>query len=118
MAKTQFPTKKAFSYKSLIGMVIALVAFFVLLTSVIDLTGKYFMTRKRTRDFQNQKIELTEKEAILVEQNMYFETEEGQKQLLREKYNVVGPGEELVIITTHEDTPPPPPAKKKNWFGF
>lgn len=118
MAKTQFSTKKPFPYKTLMGMVVAIVAFFILLTSVIDLSGKYMMTRKRTKEFQTQRGELQEKEAILVEQNAYFETEKGQKQLLREKYNVVHEGEELVIITTHEEQPPEMPKKKRNWFSF
>lgn len=99
-------------------MAIALVAFFILLSSVIDLGGKYVMTKKRTQDFAKQKIELSEKEALLVEQNAYFETEEGERQLLREKYNVVYPGEEIVIITTQENPTPEPDQKKRRWFGF
>lgn len=117
MAKTQFSTKKGFSYKNLVGMVVAIAVFFVLLSSVIELTGKYFMTKKRIREFEAQKHGLEIKEALLMDRNAYFETEEGEKQLLREKYNAVYPGEEIVIITEDDDiTPFVAPKKKRGGF--
>lgn len=117
MPKTQFPhTHSKLSYKRLLGTGIALLAFFVLLTSVIGLAEKYIALQRRTKDLKKQQAALVQKEQALMEQNAYLETPEGKAQLLRAKYNVVQPGEEMIVITAIPE-PDLPPAKEQSRFG-
>lgn len=92
-------SKSKISYKRLLGAMVALIAFFMLLTSVIGLAEKYFAIKGRTRELKTKQIKLEEKELALMEQNTYLETPDGQQQSLRAKFNVVQPGEEMIIIT-------------------
>ncbi|MFZ4500557.1 MAG: hypothetical protein ACOYMZ_03675 [Minisyncoccia bacterium] len=87
------------SYKRLLGALIALIAFFMLLTSVIGLAEKYFAIKGRTRELKEKQIKLEQKELALMQENAYLETPDGQQQSLRAKFNVVQPGEEMIIIT-------------------
>ena len=111
MAKTQFPDNRKISYKTLLGTGIALVAFFVLLTSVIGLGEKYFAIKSRTKELKKQQATLIAKEQSLMEQNAYLETPEGKAQVLRAKFNVVQPGEEMIVIMA---TPEPELAPEKD----
>lgn len=102
MAKTQFSHR--LSYKVVLSTLLALGVFFLLLTSVIGLGQKYFTLRTRTKELKEEQQALIAKEQALTEQNAYLETIEGQAQLLRSKFNVVQPGEEIIVISnTLED---------------
>lgn len=102
MAKTQFSHR--LSYKVVLSTLLALGVFFLLLTSVIGLGQKYFTLRTRTKELKEEQQTLIAKERALTEQNAYLETFEGQAQLLRSKFNVVQPGEEIIVISnTLED---------------
>jgi len=116
MAKTQFTSNNRISYKTLLGTGVALVAFFVLLTSVIGLAEKYFAIKGRTKELKKQQVTLIEKEQALMEQNAYLETPDGQAQVLRSKFNVVQPGEEMIIIMTPPE-PVVPPEKEQSRIG-
>ncbi len=117
MVKTQFShPHHTLSYKRLIAAGIALVVFFLLLTSVIGLAEKYFAIQKRTREIKNQQVVLEEKERVLTEQNAYLQTVDGQQQSLRAKFNVVNPGEEMIVITMPPD-PAPLPAPEQSRIG-
>ena len=108
MTKTQFPNNRQISYKTLLGTGVALVAFFVLLTSVIGLAEKYFAIKSRTKELKKQQTALVIKEQALMEQNAYLETDEGKSQVLRAKFNVVHPGEEMIVIVTPPELEQPP----------
>jgi cell division protein FtsB len=101
MVKMQFQEKQhtALSTRRLIGAVVALIAFFLLLTSVISLAEKHFAIKSRIKELRAEEIALREKEQTLVALNAYLETPEGKEQVLREKYNLVKPGEGMVIVT-------------------
>ena len=116
MTKTQFQNNSRISYKTLLGTGIALVAFFVLLTSVIGLAEKYFAIKGRTKELKKQQAALIRKEESLMEQNAYLETPDGKAQVLRAKFNVVQPGEEMIVIMA---TPEPelPPEKEQSRIG-
>jgi len=108
MPKTQLSHSNRISYKRLLGTGVALVAFFILLTSVIGLAEKYFTIKARTRELKKQQAALVLKEQALMEQNAYLETSDGKAQSLRAKFNVVQPGEEMIIISTLPDVEPVP----------
>lgn len=117
MAKTQFSSSNStISYKRLLAAMIALVVFFLLLTSVIGLAEKYYAIRKRTGEIKVQQVTLLEKERALMEQNAYLSTVDGQQQSLRAKFNVVKPGEEMIVITVPVE-PLAAPAAPKTGFG-
>ncbi len=115
MPKTSLSHSKI-SYKRLLGAVIALIAFFMLLTSVIGLAEKYFAIKGRTRELKEKQLKLEQKELALMQENAYLETPDGQQQSLRAKFNVVQPGEEMIIITT-PITPAPEPTSEQSRIG-
>jgi hypothetical protein len=108
MVKMQFQEKQhtALSTRRLIGAIVALIAFFLLLTSVISLAEKHFAIKSRIKELRTEEIALREKEEALVELNAYLETPEGKEQVLREKYNLVKPGEGMVIVTQNKTNAP------------
>lgn len=117
MAKTQFsPSNSKLSYKRLLAAVAALIVFFLLLTSVIGLAEKYVALHKRTREIKAQQAVLKEKERDLMELNAYLATVDGQQQSLRAKFNVVKPGEEMIVITVPLE-PQAAPMAPKTGFG-
>lgn len=117
MAKTQFIQKKQqFSYKRLLGALVALVVAFLLLASVINVAEKYIATRSHIRDLTLQQQTLLQKQDALAKTNAYIATPEGTEEILRQKYNVVKPGEGMIVI---DDTPPALPApesKVARWW--
>lgn len=115
MPKTSLSHSKI-SYKRLLGAVIALIAFFMLLTSVIGLAEKYFAIKGRTRELKEKQLKLEQKELALMQENAYLETPDGQQQSLRAKFNVVQPGEEMIIITA-PIAPAPQPASEQSRIG-
>lgn len=105
MAKTQLSHPQRISYKRLLATGAALVVFFLLLTSVIGLGEKYFTIKSRTKELKKQQETLIRKEQALMEQNAYLETSDGKAQSLRAKFNVVQPGEEMIVISTSGELP-------------
>ncbi len=106
MAKKQFPESRQYSVppKRILGAVISLVIFFLFLTSVIGLSQKYFTIRARNKELNEEQLALTEKEKNLATTNAYLATPEGTEQSLRERYNYIKPGEEMIVVTP--DTSP------------
>ncbi len=109
MAKTQFTEKHHHvSPRRLLGLVVALIVLFLLLTSVINIMQKYFTTRRHIRELTEERQELQQKQKALAKTNAYLATPDGTEQALREKYNVVKPGEGIVLIVDAEATKTPP----------
>lgn len=106
MTKKQFSPQYRIPPKRILGAAIALVVFFLFLTSVIGLAQKYFAIRAQGKDLVNQQNELKEKEANLSTTNDYLATQAGTEQSLRERFNYIKPGEEMIVITP--DTTPAP----------
>lgn len=111
MAKKQFQQSgaPAISSKRILGALIALVVFFLLLMSVIRLAEKYFAIKTRSRELQEEQTTLTAKQNELVQTNAYLATPGGTEQSLRERYNYLKPGEEMIIITPDTSPAPLPP---------
>lgn len=121
MNKMQLGKKtKNLSYKNIFSLIFALTAFFILLTSIINLSGKYFNLKKRNNDLIEEKTRLQEKEEVLKNQNNAIETDTGRSLLLREKYNSVSEGENLIIITELEQEKYEKESieKTKKWWYF
>ncbi len=119
MSKMQLNKKnKRLTYKSIFSLIFALTAFFILLTSIINLSEKYFNLKNRNSDLIEEKGNLQKKEEILIFQNNAAKTNTGQTLLLRGKYNSVSEGEELIIITDLEGDkyPEEAPKKSKKWW--
>jgi hypothetical protein len=107
MAKKQFsgPRHHTIPPKRILGTAIALVVFFLLLTSVIGLAQKYFALRTRNNELNASHAELMQKEQALSTTNAYLGTPEGTEQSLRERYNYIKPGEEMIVLTPEAPAP-------------
>lgn len=110
MAKKQFPENhhQSVSPKRILGTLVALVVFFLLLTSVIGLGQKYFTLKSRSGELKEEQAELSQKEKTLSETNAYLATPEGTEESLRQRYNYIKPGEQMIVITPDTSTTPPP----------
>ena len=115
MQKTQFHqgSHKKNTPKHILRLGIALVAVFLILTSVINLAEKHFALQGRIEDLKNEQYELEHKKNALTQTNEYLQTPEGIERALREKYNLVKPGEEIIIITTDSSLPSESAAKSR-----
>ncbi len=100
------------SAKRLLGALVALVVAFLLLISVINVAQKYFSIKTHNKDLQNEKLDLERKQMALKSTNDYLDTPEGREQALRDKFNVVKPGEGIVIVTPVEVSQVPAPKSK------
>ncbi len=97
MAKTQFQGQKL-SPKKVLGAMAALFIAFLLLTSVINVAQKYFAIKKHIKELSTEHKQLQQKNENLAKTNNYLATDEGEEQALREKYNIVRPGEGMIIV--------------------
>jgi cell division protein FtsB len=118
MAKTQFTEKKhQLSPKDSLGALVALVVAFLLLASVITVAQKYFTIKKHIRELSAEQKILKEKKESLNTMNAFLSTPEGTEKILREKYNVVKPGEGIVVVVDPEITLPQQPASRvSRWW--
>lgn len=107
MAKTQFPpsSQKQIPAKRALGAAASLLIFFLLMTSVIGLAEKYFAVKKRNRELTEESTSLQQKEVALAATNAYITSPEGTEQSLRERYNYVKPGEEMILISPEAPAP-------------
>lgn len=97
MSKTQF-IAKSISPRRLLGTLAALVIAFILLVSVVSVAQKYFFIRKHIKELTAEQAELEQKKANLDRMNAYLATPEGAEYALRDKYNVVKPGEGVIMV--------------------
>ncbi|MDB5254758.1 MAG: hypothetical protein JWL92_134, partial [Candidatus Nomurabacteria bacterium] len=106
MAKKQFSETRQYGVppKRILGSAISLVVFFLLLASVVRLAGKYFDLRTRNKELNQSHAELVQKERSLSVTNSYLATSEGTEQSLRERYNYIKPGEEMIVLTPDSAT--------------
>ncbi len=119
MAKTQFTQKgQSISPKRVLGAVVALTLGFLLLVSVGNVAQKYFTLRTDIQNLTKEKEALQEKQRTLTATNQYIATPEGTEQALREKYNVVKPGEEMIIVTDQNaDQTSPQQSRTARWWN-
>lgn len=100
MPKTQLSKRQhRTAPRRVLGAALALLVAFLLLASVIGLAEKYMAIRGHVQDLKEEQTELLAKQARLAETNRYIATPEGRERELRAKYNVVKPGEGMVVIT-------------------
>jgi cell division protein FtsB len=111
MPKTQFTQQSGLSMRRLIRALVALLILFLLLTSVISLAEKHIAIKRRIKELEEEKMTLQDKQVTLTRMNERLSTPEGQEEAIRDKYNLVRPGEGMVIIT--EKTEPEPKAAQK-----
>lgn len=118
MAKTQFThTTHSISPRRLLGALLALSVAFILLTSVASVAQKYFGIKRHIRELTAEQQTLEAKHGVLAKQNAYLATPEGTEYILREKYNVVKPGEGIVVIVNPEPVlPPERPSNVARWW--
>ncbi len=111
MAKKQFSENNyKISPKNILAAAVSLIIFFLLLTSVFGLAQKYFTLRTRDKELKSQQAVLAQKEQTLTATNAYLATPAGTEQSLRERYNYIKPGEQMIVITPDPSIATPPSA--------
>jgi hypothetical protein len=90
---------QAVSGRRIIFFLISGIIFFILLSSVINLGHKYIAIRGKLSELKKEQLDIERKQLALDEQNQFLSTKEGQERLLREKYNLVKPGEGVIVVT-------------------
>jgi cell division protein FtsB len=106
MSRMQFlknsPTirqKTNISPRAIILLTVSATVAFLLFLSVFNVSKKYFDIRNNIEKLENEKSELESKRANLKEINERINSPDGIEQSLRDKYNVVKPGEGIIIVT-------------------
>lgn len=85
-------------------MVVFLLAMLLVLTiSAVKLAKKQIGINKTINQLQNEKNELLDKQENLKASLSYLDTEDGKERAFREKYQLVKPGERLIVITNQEN---------------
>ncbi len=95
--------KESSRTKSILVTLIALVIFFMLLSSVLGLFAKYRAIRSHIKDLKQEESNLTKKKDAVTEQNKYLNTPEGKEQVFRDTYRLIKPGEGIVVITSDKE---------------
>lgn len=101
--------------KHVLLFVVSAILFFILLTAVLNLGKKYFGLKNKLAELTQEKTNLVQKQEDLKAENEYLGSPEGEEHLLREKYQLVKPGEGLIVIT-NPDTDGDDSLKPKTGF--
>lgn len=91
--------KVKISPRAILLLVLATIVAFLLFLSVFSVAKKYFDLRTNIKKLENEKIELEAKRNNLKEINELLNSSDGIEQSLRNKYNVIRPGEGMIIVT-------------------
>ena len=119
MAHPPTPRKKTVtvSGRRIVLFIAASVLFFILLSSVINLMKKYRDIRQKLSELQSEQATVAAKQAVLTQQNEFLTTPEGEERILRDKYDVVRPGEGVIIVTEPDDASQENSADHGSWIG-
>lgn len=101
---TDMKQVKRLSPKAILSLLFSSLIAFLLLLSVFNVSKKFFDIRGNIKKLESEKIELEVKRDNLNEINALLNTPEGVEQTLRDKYNVVKPGEGIIIVTGIDST--------------
>lgn len=107
----------AISSKQLLLLILSSILFFIFLSSVINLSRKYFTLRAKVKELNQEQLDIQRKQAVLNEQNAYLLTDEGTDHTLRQKYNLVKPGEEVIIVSDSEASTDTSKQTAHSFFG-
>jgi len=99
MQKTQLHQHTKIAPKRVLASVVALLVFFLLLTSVVGLVEKHQSIRRRIGELDREQGELQAKKTSLEAINSDLESPQGKEYALRTKYNLVRPGEGMIVVT-------------------
>lgn len=101
----------------MLGLIVALIVAFLLLLSVISVAEKYIGIRRHIAELNAEQAQLQEKHERIEQKNKYLATPEGTEEILREKYNVIKPGEGIVVVVDPAPAvPPPSDSAPKHWW--
>lgn len=100
MAKMQLPKSNSRVLpKTILSFVIVVIIAFLLLISVVNISKKYFRIKNDAKSLKLEQAELQQKQNKLELSNNYLETPDGKEKELRDKFNIVKPGEGMIVIT-------------------
>lgn len=97
-----FKKNKYQFWHSPFALIILLGVFFLFLFNIIDLVKKERDTANTKVLIENKKEDLLEKKASLEESIERLKTEEGEEEIIRDKYQVAKQGEKMVVIVDEE----------------
>ena len=90
---------RSYSTKTILLFVVAIFVFFMILSSVIQLTKKYLSIRNHISELKKEEIEVRQKKESLAKSNLFLETPEGKEKVFRDSYRLIKKGEGIVVIT-------------------
>jgi uncharacterized membrane protein len=89
------------SPKRLLLVIISIIAFALLFSSVLDLARKHKAIKNQISLLKQEKSSLAIKKENVTNQNSYIDSPEGQEYTIRDKYRLVRPGEGMIIVTSN-----------------
>lgn len=106
---------QAFLYSKL-TLVILFVLLFVVGKATLGVYKKNIESAKAAASVRAEAAVLESKQKILSEENKRLDTEKGQEEVIRQKYSVAKPGEEMYIIVESKDEASTTP-EAESWWG-
>lgn len=108
---------KRISARAILMALVAILAFTLLLSSVLGLMSKYTTMRKHIKNLKLEQSTLVEKKVAVTDMNNYIDTPEGQERIFRDKFRLLKPGEGVIVVTDDE-IPEVEVINKKSAFGL
>ncbi len=96
--KQHIKKNRNYSPKTILLFIVALLVFFMILSSVVDLTKKYLSIRRHISELKKEEVELKLKKENLINSNLFLETPEGKEKVFRDSYRLVKEGEGIIVI--------------------
>ncbi|MES2930984.1 MAG: septum formation initiator family protein [Patescibacteria group bacterium] len=100
----QFKKKNSYRFwHSPLALIILFCVFAIFAYNMISLVGKERETSKKKEHVLEEIDTLNKREKVLSSDISRLNTEEGIEEMIREKYQVVKPGEKVVVIVDQEE---------------
>ncbi len=106
---------QAFLY-SKVTLVLLFVFIFVIGRATWSVYKKNIASAQVAESVRGEAAVLESKQSILAEENKRLDTEKGQEEVIRQKYSVAKPGEEMYIIVDPKDEASSTP-EAEGWWG-
>lgn len=102
-------------YLSRLLLIVLTIVVLLLLFNAFSLLHKRSLVWKKVSHLRKEQEVLKDRKSNIENKLKDIDEGTGVEDILREKFNVVKPGEELIVLTEPKSTEAPPPPKKSFW---